>query len=305
MKHKLSLVLSLGLAITFAGIGCALLPVSAEEVAEPVMENILQTVEGYKEASAAQIRTTEKLTGEYSVTYSTTGVTPNNGWIAQQFIGLDEEGTFLQVNLFVDNDITVSKMKDGNPIETLPILNAETGEPMSPTRTLEVGGDWFNGPEYIFKYEVTKTRLNLYFGYASKIVEGTDAPISRAYVELDEETFEEFTDGFAAFAPYYNGFEGYSMTVNSVSVNGEKGNLDLSSMTSEEDPTVVANDTITVFHPELLVNYASMSADFSKDGGASSGNQQTAWDIPTSACRKPGESCRSIQRDCPTLRMCS
>ena len=174
MKHKLSLVLSLGLAITFAGIGCALLPVSAEEVAEPVMENILQTVEGYKEAGAAQIRTTEKLTGEYSVTYSTTGVTPNNGWIAQQFIGLDEEGTFLQVNLFVDNDITVSKMKDGNPIETLPILNAETGEPMSPTRTLEVGGDWFNGPEYIFKYEVTKTRLNLYFGYASKIVEGTD-----------------------------------------------------------------------------------------------------------------------------------
>ena len=268
MKHKLSLVLSLGLAITFAGIGCALLPVSAEEVAEPVMENILQTVEGYKEAGAAQIRTTEKLTGEYSVTYSTTGVTPNNGWIAQQFIGLDEEGTFLQVNLFVDNDITVSKMKDGNPIETLPILNAETGEPMSPTRTLEVGGDWFNGPEYIFKYEVTKTRLNLYFGYASKIVEGTDAPISRAYVELDEETFEEFTDGFAAFAPYYNGFEGYSMTVNSVSVNGKKGNLDLSSMTSEEDPTVVANDTITVFHPELLVNYASMSVDFSKDGGA-------------------------------------
>ena len=80
MKHKLSLVLSLGLAITFAGIGCALLPVSAEEVAEPVMENILQTVEGYKEAGAAQIRTTEKLTGEYSVTYSTTGVTPNNGW---------------------------------------------------------------------------------------------------------------------------------------------------------------------------------------------------------------------------------
>lgn len=289
MKQIFSWVLSLllGTAAVSATLGGATLRTTkAEDASDAVMDTILQTVEGYQGAGSAQIRTTEELTGEYSVTYSTTGVTPNNGWIAQQFIGLGDD-TYLQINLFVDQNITVSKMTNG--VATgLPIMDATTGQEMTLARTPEVGGDWFNGPEYIFKYEITQTRLNLYFGYASKIVAGTDAPVSRAYVELDSNTYGKYTDGIAAFAPYYNGFSGYSMTVNSVSVNGKKGNLDLASMTSESDPTVVANDTITVFHPELLANYSSMSLDYAAAGSA----VEKRWvsDLPVSSAGLPDDA---------------
>lgn len=266
MKHKIKMFFALGLASALSGTGLIFASAQEPSPTEPLaMNTVLQTAEGYKENGTGQLRTTEILEGEYSVSYSTTGITPGNGWIAQQFIGLDEENTFLQINLFVDQNITVSKMDEGTPVN-LPILDAETGEPLESTRSLELGGDWFNGPEYIFKYEITSDRLNLYFGYASKIAEGTDAPVCRAYVELDRETYGEFTDGIAAFAPYGNDRDGYSMTVNSVTVNGKKGNLNMSSMETGADETVVANDIVTIFHPEFFVNLSSTGTDFVKGG---------------------------------------
>lgn len=173
--------------------------------------------------------THEKALAGDIVTYNVSGVTPGNGWIAQQYIGIDDAGSFLQINLFVDSAVTVNKV-GGESAGALVIYDATTDQPMANPRSLELGGDWFTGANYIFKYEITKTRLHFYFGLASKIVEGTDAPVSRGYVLLDDKTYGEYTDGIASFAPYAADRSGFLMTVNSISVKGEQANLDMTSM---------------------------------------------------------------------------
>lgn len=224
------------------------------------MRSVLRVNDGYAGAGTAQIRTAEAQTGQYSLTYSVSGA--SNDWIAQQYIGLDDAGTYILINLFVTSNITVSKVSpDG--VETLQILDAATDEPMSSTRSYELGGDWFNGPEYIFKYEITETRLNFYFGYASKIVDGTDAPAGRGYVLLDDDTYGEYTDGVAAFAPYAAGAVGYSLTVNSMAVDGNAADLDLSGMEMTQE-NVLASDTAVVFAADQFANYHSAGVDFAK-----------------------------------------
>lgn len=83
------------------------------------MRSVLRVNDGYAGAGTAQIRTAEAQTGQYSLTYSVSGA--SNDWIAQQYIGLDDAGTYILINLFVTSNITVSKVSpDG--VETLQIL---------------------------------------------------------------------------------------------------------------------------------------------------------------------------------------
>lgn len=223
------LILALSLVFALSGAGIVSFAAETPEDGALSMATVLQTKEGFRENGTAQVRTKKALAGEYSVTYNVSGVTPGNGWIAQQYIGIDDAGSFLQINLFVDSAVTVNKV-GGESAGALVIYDATTDQPMANPRSLELGGDWFTGANYIFKYEITKTRLHFYFGLASKIVEGTDAPVSRGYVLLDDKTYGEYTDGIASFAPYAADRSGFSMTVNSISVKGEQANLDMTSM---------------------------------------------------------------------------
>lgn len=180
-KGLLTLALGTVMAFSVAGVTAFAEQTDGAQDSALAMNTVLSTVEGYSSNGASQVRTTEELTGEYSVVYSVNGATPGNGWIAQQYLGLGEDGTYLQINLFVDSAITVSKITSSGA-ENLTILDPETDQPVGNPRSLELGGAWFTGTdEYIFKYEVTESRLNLYFGPASAIIDGTDAPESRGY----------------------------------------------------------------------------------------------------------------------------
>ena len=266
---KLLLTLLLCASLAFAGAGTVATFAAGSGTEENdsalPMKTALTTVDGFKSNGSSQVRTTENLTGEYSVLYSINGNLPNNGWIAQQFIGLDEEGTYLQINLFVDSAITVTKIKNGASMGDLPILSTETNEPISNPRTLELGGGWFTGAEYIFKYEVTETRLNFYFGPATDIVEGTEAPVSRGYVALDAETYGEYTDGLAAFAPYANDRKDFDMTINYMTVNSAGLDLDMNTMEGADNTEVIGNDDVTLFVYEDFENISSASVGFKKD----------------------------------------
>ena len=257
IKGLFALVLGIAFVLSVAGA-----TVSAEQ-ADTVqndalaMDTVISTVDGYSSNGGSQIRTTESLTGEYSVLYSVNGATPNNGWIAQQYIGLGEDNSYLQINLFVDSAITVSKVTSSGTTN-LPILDPATNEPVANPRSYELGGAWFPSPDgYIFKYEVTETRLNLYCGSASAIVSGTDAPVSRGYVALDAETYGVCTDGIASFAPYAADRVGFDMTVNYITVDGTRLNIDMSAMEATDDPEIIANDDITVFGYEDFENINS------------------------------------------------
>ena len=280
MKKFWLLLLS---CVAFFCLGTGMLAFASEGGADTEdlgMRSVLRVNDGYAGAGTAQVRTAEAQTGQYSLTYSVSGA--SNDWIAQQYIGLDDAGTYLQVNLFVTSNITVSKVSpDG--VEPLPILDAVTGEPMATTRSYELGGNWFNGPEYIFKYEITETRLNFYFGYASEIVEGTDAPVSRGYVLLDEETYGEYTDGVASFAPYAAGAIGYSLTVNAMSVDGIAADLNLAGMEATQE-NVLANETAVVFAADQFTNYHSAGVGFS---AGDTFRQSWVSDVPVPADEMP------------------
>lgn len=254
-KGLLTLALGTVMAFSVAGVTAFAEQTDGAQDSALAMNTVLSTVEGYSSNGASQVRTTEELTGEYSVVYSVNGATPGNGWIAQQYLGLGEDGTYLQINLFVDSNITVQKMPGG---ESLPILDATTNEPMGDTRTNILGGAWFTGTdEYIFKYEVTETRLNLFFGPASAIADGTDAPISRGYVALDAETYSVCTDGVAAFAPYAADRSGFDMTVNYITVDGTSLDIDMNSMEATDNAEVIANDDISLFGYDDFENIRS------------------------------------------------
>lgn len=132
-KGLLTLALGTVMAFSVAGVTAFAEQTDGAQDSALAMNTVLSTVEGYSSNGASQVRTTEELTGEYSVVYSVNGATPGNGWIAQQYLGLGEDGTYLQINLFVDSNITVQKMPGG---ESLPILDATTNEPMGDTRTV-------------------------------------------------------------------------------------------------------------------------------------------------------------------------
>lgn len=260
------LILALSLVFALSGAGIVSFAAETPEDRALSMATVLQTKEGFRENGTAQVRTKKALAGEYSVTYNVSGVTPGNGWIAQQYIGIDDAGSFLQINLFVDSAITVNKI-GGESAGALVIYDATTDQPMANPRSLELGGDWFTGANYIFKYEITKTRLHFYFGLASKIVEGTDAPVSRGYVLLDDKTYGEYTDGIASFAPYAADRSGFSMTVNSISVKGEQANLDMTSMEKDaERENVIANEDAELFLADKFENRSSAQTDFAKGG---------------------------------------
>lgn len=267
MMKKILISLLLCALIAFSGMG-AVIAFAAESESDEgdsalPMNTSITTAADFMSNGVSQIRTVENLTGEYSVLYSVNGYTPNNGWIAQQFLGLDEEGSYLQINLFVDSAITVTKIEGGASQGNLPILDSETNEPIANPRSYELGGEWFAaGVEYIFKYEVTQTRLNFYFGTSSAIIDGTDAPVSRGYVALDSETYGKYTDGAAAFAPYANDREEFTMTVNYLTVDGERQNLDMETMEATENAGVIANDQIAIYEYEDFENISSSSVGF-------------------------------------------
>ena len=265
-KRRIMLILALSLVFALSGAGIVSFAAETPEDRALSMATVLQTKEGFRENGTAQVRTKKALAGEYSVTYNVSGVTPGNGWIAQQYIGIDDAGSFLQINLFVDSAITVNKI-GGESAGALVIYDATTDQPMANPRSLELGGDWFTGANYIFKYEITKTRLHFYFGLASKIVEGTDAPVSRGYVLLDDKTYGEYTDGIASFAPYAADRSVFSMTVNSISVKGEQANLDMTSMEKDaERENVIANEDAELFLADKFENRSSAQTDFAKGG---------------------------------------
>lgn len=104
---------------------------------------------------------------------------------------------------------------------------------------------------------MTETRLNLFFGPASAIADGTDAPISRGYVALDAETYSVCTDGVAAFAPYAADRSGFDMTVNYITVDGTSLDIDMNSMEATDNADVIANDDITLFGYDDFENIRS------------------------------------------------
>ena len=216
---------------------------------EIVLNSTLQTTEEFIWNGEAQISSVNALSGEYTVEYNTKGTLVD--WIAIQYLGYGDE-TYLQINLFVSSNITVTKV-GGENAGNLVIYDATTDEPMTSTRSLELGGNWFNGPDYIFKYEITEQRLNFWFGYANSEV------ISRAYVLLGEGVYGEYTDGKAVLCPNCSGSEDYSFTVNSISLNGKTASLDMAGM--EGTANNKANADISISKAESFANTYSTTVE--------------------------------------------
>ncbi len=258
-RFLLALLCAALLAVACAGISVFASGTEKQSIA--AQDSFLRTADGF---SGGQVRTTQSLTGEYSVLYSISVPGITNTWTGTQYIGLGDE-SYLQIALSVDSPITVTKV-DASGSAVLTILDAATGTPMANTRSYELGGAWFNGPEYIFKYEITQARLNLYFGLASAIADGTDAPICRGYIALDADIFGACTDGIASFAPNaYAADPDFNLMLNYMTIDGERVDLSLDSMSSVDNPAIVANSDVTIFEPSQFENITpaeDMSTEF-------------------------------------------
>lgn len=192
-KRRIMLILALSLVFALSGAGIVSFAAETPEDRALSMATVLQTKEGFRENGTAQVRTKKALAGDIRSHITFPASRPATDG-SRSSISASTMRQFSQINLFVDSAITVNKI-GGESAGALVIYDATTDQPMANPRSLELGGDWFTGANYIFKYEITKTRLHFYFGLASKIVEGTDAPVSRGYVLLDDKTYGEYTDG--------------------------------------------------------------------------------------------------------------
>ena len=78
-KGLLTLALGTVMAFSVAGVTAFAEQTDGAQDSALAMNTVLSTVEGYSSNGASQVRTTEELTGEYSVVYSVNGATQGNG----------------------------------------------------------------------------------------------------------------------------------------------------------------------------------------------------------------------------------